>query len=161
MLSIIQHGDPKLLQPAKPVVHFDSSLQQLSNEMMALMLSHSGVGIAAPQVGQPVAMFIVASQPNPRYPEAPMMQPTVMCNPSFKAIEPQRQWGEEGCLSLGKQRISIARYTKIAVRFQTLTGQWQQQIMDDFIARIFQHEHDHLQGITLVERQRIQMELAQ
>ncbi|WP_394205108.1 peptide deformylase [Shewanella waksmanii] len=161
MLNILQYGDPQLAQQANAVINFDLSLQDLVEEMMSTMQAYAGVGIAAPQVGHNLAVFILASRPNQRYPDAPLMEPCVMCNPSYQVVDEQLIWGEEGCLSLANKRFSIARFKAIEVRFQTVTGQWQQQVLSDFIARVFQHEFDHLQGITLMERQQFQMELTQ
>jgi peptide deformylase len=60
--------------------------------------------------------------------------------------------GIEGCLSIPGKRLSIARHSQIEVQYQSLDGQLQQQVLQGFVARIFQHEYDHLQGITLLER---------
>ncbi|QIJ03482.1 hypothetical protein GII14_04315 [Shewanella chilikensis] len=64
--------------------------------------------------------------------------------------------GEEGCLSLPGERVQILRHESIEVRYQDLSGEWQQEWLQGFIARIFQHEYDHLEGLTLRERLEIQ-----
>jgi len=97
-------------------------------------------------------MFIMASNPNERYPDAPLMAPIVVINPQILAASAATEVGVEGCLSIPGQRLSISRHCEIKVQFQSLDGQLHQQTLTGFVARIFQHEYDHLQGITLLER---------
>lgn len=97
----------------------------------------------------------MASRPNERYPDAPNMAPVVVVNPRIVYASSDLVDGEEGCLSVPGQRFSIQRHKTIEVRYQNLQGEWQQAELTDFIARIFQHEFDHLQGITLLERSRM------
>jgi peptide deformylase len=81
-LRLRQLGDPILTQVAEPVAEFGTpALQNLIEEMLATLKEAQGVGLAAPQVGSPLQVIIVASRPNPRYPDAPQMEPLVMVNP--------------------------------------------------------------------------------
>lgn len=151
-LTIATTGDDILTLMAEPVTVFDDKLRALAGSMLSTMLNANGVGIAATQVFSPVAMFIMASNPNERYPDAPVMSPTVVVNPKILSTSAATEAGIEGCLSIPGQRISILRHSQIEVQYQSLDGQWQQQVLNGFVARIFQHEYDHLQGITLLER---------
>ncbi len=151
-LPIAVVGETILRQVALPVVHFDASLKQLAEQMSASMVAANGVGIAAPQIHQSLALFIMASRPNERYPDAPLMEPFVVVNPQILSRSAQLEPGEEGCLSVPGQRVNILRHQSIQVRYQDLHGLWQEAQFTGFIARIFQHEFDHLQGITLIER---------
>ena len=83
------------------------------------------------------------------------MAPVVVVNPQIIHASSDLVGGEEGCLSVPGQRFNILRHQAIEVRYQNLQGEWQQAELTDFIARIFQHEFDHLQGITLLERSRM------
>lgn len=148
-------GDTILAQQAVPVTVFDQHLSQLAGDMLDTMLAANGVGIAAPQIHFPLAMFIMASRPNTRYPDAPQMAPEVVINPVIEAASVELEPGEEGCLSVPDTRLEIWRHTWVQVRFQNLEGQWQNKRLEGFIARIFQHELDHLNGITLIERVRM------
>ncbi|WP_076407404.1 peptide deformylase [Shewanella sp. UCD-KL12] len=152
MLAIAQAGEPVLKQQALQVTEFDSTLSQLAKEMLDTMLQADGVGIAAPQVHQSLAMFIIASRPNARYPDAPLIEPSVVINPQIVDRSVAKVSGEEGCLSISTRRFNILRHEWIEVRFQDLSGQAYHQTLSGFLARIFQHEYDHLQGITLFEK---------
>ncbi|ABL98847.1 peptide deformylase [Shewanella amazonensis] len=145
-------GDPVLYQKAAPVTVFDDSLERLSQTLMATMLQAKGVGIAAPQIGVSQRLFIVASRPNERYPDAPLMEPMVMVNPALLSGSSEWESSEEGCLSVPGKRLSIARHRWVEAKWQDLQGNAYSGRLDGFIARIFQHELDHLDGITLLER---------
>ncbi|MFV0595186.1 peptide deformylase [Shewanella sp.] len=151
-LPIAVVGEAILRQQAIEVRDFDNALRQLAEQMAISMVAAKGVGIAAPQVHSPLALFIMASRPNERYPDAPLMNPEVVVNPQILSTSANMVSGEEGCLSVPGKRFSIWRHQTIVVRYQDLAGHWQQTELTGFIARIFQHEFDHLQGITLLER---------
>ena len=152
VLPIALVGEAILGQTAIAVQHFNAELAHLAEQMSASMEAANGVGIAAPQVHSPLALFIMASRPNERYPDAPNMAPVVVVNPQIINVSSELISGEEGCLSVPGQRFTIQRHQAIEVRYQNLQGEWQQTELMGFIARIFQHEFDHLQGITLLER---------
>ncbi|WP_137225599.1 peptide deformylase [Shewanella sp. MEBiC00475] len=151
-LTIATTGDNILTLTAEPVTVFDDALHALADNMLSTMLNTNGVGIAATQVFSRAAMFIMASNPNKRYPNAPSMAPTVVINPQILSTSTMTETGMEGCLSLPGKRLSILRHTEIEVQYQSLDGRLHQQSLSGFVARIFQHEYDHLQGITLLER---------
>ncbi|MCX7596089.1 MAG: peptide deformylase, partial [Fischerella sp.] len=111
-----------------------------------------GVGIAAPQVAQSYRVMIVASRPNPRYPDAPEMEPTAMINPKIITHSTAVVKGWEGCLSIPGIRGLVPRYEAVEVEYTDRNGKLQKQLLNGFIARIFQHEHDHLDGIVFLDR---------
>ncbi|MGL5048453.1 MAG: peptide deformylase [Shewanella sp.] len=152
LLPIALVGEAILGQTAIPVHHFNAELAHLVEQMSASMTAAKGVGIAAPQIHSPLALFVMASGPNERYPDAPTMAPVVVVNPQIINVSNELVCAEEGCLSVPGQRFTIPRHQAIEVRYQNLQGEWQEAELKGFIARIFQHEFDHLQGITLVER---------
>ena len=152
-LKITQLGHPILRSPAQPVENFtDKKLQQLIADLIHTAHAANGVGIAAPQVSQSYRLFIVASRPNLRYPHAPTMKPTAMINPRIitHSDETIRDW--EGCLSVPGFRGIIPRYQTIEVEYFNPDGQIQQEVLTDFVARIFQHELDHLNGLVFLDR---------
>jgi peptide deformylase len=152
ILPIAMIGEPILNRVAVKVSQFDASLTQLAKDMLTTMQAANGVGIAAVQVHSPLAMFVMASRPNERYPDAPITEPKVIINPQILSYSTQTQAGIEGCLSIPERRMSILRSLKIDTRYQNLKGEFIQQSFSDFEARIFQHEFDHIEGITLIER---------
>ncbi|MFP4099410.1 peptide deformylase [Coleofasciculus sp.] len=152
-LEIAQLGNPILRQLARPIDNVqDESIQQLIEDLKAQAVAANGVGIAAPQVSQSCRLFIVASRPNPRYPNAPTMEPTAMINPQLVAHSDEVVKGWEGCLSIPGIRGLVPRYQAIEVEYTNQQGKPQRQQLTDFVARIVQHEYDHLNGIVFVDR---------
>ena len=151
--TVLQLGNPLLRQIATPVTVFNSPefLDCLSS-MQTLMESGNGVGIAAPQIGVAMQIVIVASRPTNRYPDAPEMPATILCNPQLEILDPTLVKGWEGCLSVPGIRALVPRYQAIRVRFQDREGKSQQIDLKDFPARVFQHEFDHLQGLVYLDR---------
>ncbi len=153
ILEIIQLGHPILRSQAQNVDNIHSSqVQSLIDNLLATVIASNGVGIAAPQVASRDRLFIVASRPNPRYPNAPEMEPTAMINPQILANSSQLVTGWEGCLSIPGIRGLVPRYQAIEVEYSDRTGKLHKQELTDFVARIFQHELDHLDGIVFVDR---------
>lgn len=152
-LEIIQLGNPLLRVPAEALstTQINVTLPLLAS-LEQIMLSHQGVGIAAPQVGESLRVFIVASRPNDRYPHAPLMEPTIMINPELLWHSDLMEKDWEGCLSIPGIRAKINRYTHIRVSYLNVLGDVIETEFTGFIARIFQHELDHLNGIVFLDR---------
>ncbi|MEO0839294.1 MAG: peptide deformylase [Cyanobacteria bacterium J06643_5] len=152
-LSIIQLGNPILRQIAKPVKQIDSAnIQKLIDDLLTTVSDANGVGIAAPQVAVGYRVFIVASRPNLRYPNAPLMEPTAMINPRIIAHSDEIVKDWEGCLSIPGIRGLVPRYQQIEVEYTDRNGNLVQQQLTDFVARIFQHEYDHFEGLVFLDR---------
>lgn len=152
-LQIIQLGDPILRSPAQVIDDIrDERIQKLIDDLIATVGLAFGVGIAAPQVAELYRLFIVASRPNPRYPNAPEMEPTPMINPKILAHSTEVVKGWEGCLSIPGIRGYVPRYQAIEVEYTNRDGKLQKQEFTDFVARIVQHEYDHLDGIVFLDR---------
>jgi peptide deformylase len=153
ILEIIQLGHPLLRSKAQVVDNIQNqSIQNLIDNLIATVGQASGVGIAAPQVAASHRLFIVASRPNPRYPTAPTMEPTAMINPKILAHSSEVEKGWEGCLSIPGIRGWVPRYQAIEVEYTDRNGKLQKQELTDFVARIFLHEYDHLDGIVFFDR---------
>lgn len=153
LLTVIQLGNPLLRQKAALVENIqDGNIQKLIADLIFTVAQANGVGIAAPQVAEQKRLFIVASRPNARYPNAPEMEPTAMINPQIIAHSTEKVKGWEGCLSIPGIRGLIPRYQAIEVEYTDGNGKLQKQEFTDFVARIFQHEYDHLDGIVFVDR---------
>jgi peptide deformylase len=151
--QIAQLGHPVLRAPVAPVIFPASdSMRSLVADMLETMRDANGVGIAAPQVFESVAIFIVASRPNPRYPNAPVMEPEVVINPEIIERSPEIVKDWEGCLSIPGLRGEVPRDRHIVARYQTIDGEVVERSFSDFVARIFQHEDDHLHGIVFLDR---------
>jgi peptide deformylase len=150
---IEQIGSPVLCHRADEIGWGDrAALQESISDLIATAKAASGVGIAAPQVGLSLRLFIIASRPSPRYPYAPTMEPTAIVNPQIIDRSGEIVMGWEGCLSVPGVRGLVPRDRAIEVTYFTADGQFVQRELTDFIARIFQHELDHLDGILFPDR---------
>jgi len=151
--QIAQLGQPILRKVAGKVDDpTDQAVQVLVDDMLATVAEANGVGLAAPQVFESMSLFIVSSHPNPRYPQAPEMVPTAMINPELLWVSDGMEKDWEGCLSIPGLRGLVPRHTRIGVRYLTRTGELREDEYGDFLARVFQHEFDHLQGIVFIDR---------
>ncbi len=147
MREIVQLGAEVLRKKSEAVadVH-DADNQRIIADMQSTLAGTQGVGIAAPQIGESKRIIIVASRPTPRYPHAPQMEPTVMINPAFEVLSDHKEKDWEGCLSIPGIRALVPRYREILIRYTDQQGNFVELKLDGFVARIFQHEHDHLEG---------------
>jgi peptide deformylase len=151
-LRIANHSHPMLRQRAKPVVSVTNPLLQTLIDNLLHTVAHAqGVGIAAPQVRQPWRLFIVASRPTDRYPNAPLMAPTPMLNPRLLDHSEAKEKDWEGCLSVVGWRGQVPRYREIEVEYGDRWGELHRRTLTGFVARIFQHELDHLEGMLFLD----------
>ena len=153
MTDILHVGHPTLRQPASRVSNVQSpEIQTLIDDLFKAVRSANGVGIAAPQVDVSLQIMVIASRPNPRYPDAPKMDPIALINPQILDRSPEMTKGWEGCLSVPQYRALVPRYQSITVKYTDRTGHLVQCTFTDFIARIFQHEYDHFLGLIFLDR---------
>ncbi|MBY6019047.1 peptide deformylase [Halomonas denitrificans] len=152
-MAIAQLGEPILRQRARPVSDATAAeIQTLWQRMLVTMEAAGGVGIAAPQVFEPLRLMIIASRPNARYPDAPQMDPVVLINPEILNTSGQLVSFVEGCLSVPGIRGNVRRPDNVEVRYLDTQGQPQQLSLSGFPARIFLHEFDHLEGRTFLDQ---------
>ena len=152
-LEIAQLGNPILRQEAAPAENvLSEKIQTLIDDMIATVLKVNGVGIAAPQVHESLRIFIIASRPNPRYPHAPSMNPLVMLNPSITGQSKDLFKDWEGCLSIPGIRGLVPRRSWLKVQYTSRSNRHEETILTDFVARIFQHEFDHIHGLVFLDR---------
>lgn len=153
LLQIAQLGQPVLRQRARSVRKIDDKdIQVLIDNLVATVMDVDGVGIAAPQVYEPKRLFIMASHPNPRYPKAPNMEPTAVINPRIIKHSSKKIKDWEGCLSLPGIRGLVPRWGWVEAEYQDRKGKVVKTQYEGFLARIFQHEYDHLEGVVFLDR---------
>ncbi|MDZ7344294.1 MAG: peptide deformylase [candidate division KSB1 bacterium] len=144
---IRKYGDPVLRKKAKPIVAFDANLQKLAAEMIETMQAAKGIGLAANQIGLTEALCVVdvglIKEGEP---------PQVFINPVILREDGKETSYEEGCLSIPEVTEEVLRKERILVRYQGLTGVAQEQECDGMLARVLQHEIDHLNGILFIDR---------
>ncbi len=153
LLQVSEMGNPILRKKAKAVSDFKNpETQHLIDNLIATVQEINGVGIAAPQVYESLRIFILASHPSARYPKAPPMKPTPVINPKILSHNQEIAKDWEGCLSVPGIRGLVSRFKTIKVEYYDRKGKKVQKSFSDFVARIFQHEFDHLEGILFVDR---------
>lgn len=143
---VIKYPDPLLARKAEPVTVFDKDLAKLVDDMFESMYAAEGIGLAAPQIAISRRIFIVdvsfGKEPRDKL---------VLINPEILSHE-GKQLEEEGCLSLPDIRDKVSRAAHVRVRAQDVTGKWFEVEGDELLARAFQHENDHLDGVLFIDR---------
>lgn len=153
LLQIAELGQLILRQKCQQVQNIkDLKIQSLIDNLIATVKEIDGVGISANQVYQKLRLFIIASHPSRRYPKAPKMTPMAMINPVLLNHSPKQTKDWEGCLSIPGIRGNIPRFKSVEAQYLTRQGKVMKKTLKGFIARIFQHEYDHISGITFLER---------
>jgi peptide deformylase len=141
-------GDPRLLRVAQPVKDFASAeLRELLADMRETMAHLDGAGLAAPQIGVDLRVVIFGFEANPRYPDADVVPFTVLINPVLTPLGADEEEGWEGCLSVPGMRGMVPRYQRLRYAGFDENGKRIEREVDDFHARVVQHECDHLDGI--------------
>jgi peptide deformylase len=139
-----------LRQPAKRVRTFDARLHRLLDNLIETMREGQGVGLAAPQVGLDQRFFVIEYPEDAERPEE-TMQRYEMINPEIVKAKGS-DVGQEGCLSLPGLAADVDRATYVLVKAQDRSGKAQRIKAHDWLARIFQHEIDHLNGVLMIDR---------
>jgi peptide deformylase len=144
--KIVKFPDPMLQQPGEPVAEFDAELRQLVADMFETMYASQGIGLAAQQVGvcKRVTVIDLSQAKDPA-------QKLVIINPEIIFRE-GKQYEEEGCLSFPEIREKVVRAAKVRIRAQDENGKWFEMDGEDLLARAFQHEIDHLDGMLFIFR---------
>lgn len=144
ILKVLVLGDPILRSRSLEVTVFDDALAALARDMHETMAAAPGIGLAAPQVGVLKRMFTFDSGDEG--------ESGAVVNPEITWSSAETVEMEEGCLSVPGQYFPLTRPKAVRMRAQDLTGTWTEREFDGLLARIFQHETDHLDGILFVDR---------
>ena len=149
---ILITGDPVLHSPALPVTDFGGDLQQLVNDLFDTMEAAPGVGLAATQVGVPLRVFVYNwVDDDDRLWRGVAVNPTLLITPT-PIGEPDDEEESEGCLSIPGERFALRRSERAVLTALDLNGKLYEIDADGWLARIFQHEYDHLNGILYADR---------
>ncbi|MGB6192802.1 MAG: peptide deformylase [Terracidiphilus sp.] len=146
ILTIVKYPEPVLQQPGEPVTDFDAELRKFVADMFETMYTSQGIGLAAQQVGVAKRITVIDLSQG-KDPE----QKLVLINPEIIHRE-GKQYEEEGCLSFPEIREKISRAAKVSIRAQNEHGKWFEMDGDELLARAFQHEIDHLDGVLFIFR---------
>ena len=146
-LEIHHLGDRVLRQPAKRVSKIDEEIRRLVREMLQTMYSSDGIGLAAPQVAVQKQVIVVDCEP-----DNAANRPIALINPKIIRSSKELCMGQEGCLSIPGVYLDVVRPTAIEVSFKDENGRPQKLKASDLLARVIQHEMDHLHGVMFVDR---------
>lgn len=152
ILPIVAYGDPVLKKMCVEIDKNHPDLEKLINDMFDTMYKAGGVGLAAPQIGKAIRLFIVDATPfDEEHPEAADFV-QVFINPTI-VEETGNNWEfNEGCLSIPGVREDVSRKEKILVRYYDQDWEYYEEEFDGIVARVIQHEYDHIEGKLFVDR---------
>lgn len=140
-------GDRVLRQPAKRITKIDDEVRQLAKQMLRTMYSENGIGLAAPQVGIHKQLLVVDCDP-----DNAATPPLVLINPEIKKESRDMCVIQEGCLSIPNVFLDVTRPEVIEVAYKDINGKPQRLVAKELLARVIQHEIDHLNGVMFVDR---------
>ena len=146
VLPIIKLGHPSLRKVAEPISEFDEALSELADNMIDTMEANEGIGLAGPQVNILKRIFVIDLSLIDE-----TLEPQAYINPEIRAADGLGTM-EEGCLSIPDVRADVDRPFALQVAYQTLSGERVEEAMDDLLARVFQHELDHLDGVLFIDK---------
>ena len=141
-LDVKRFGDPVLKSRSTPVKEFDESLERLASDMLSTMRAHEGVGLAANQVGR-LKRILVATFEEDDY---------VLVNPIVESRTEETEMAPEGCLSIPGVHVEVERAKGVAVSGMDAKGEPVRMEVEGLLARILQHEIDHLDGVLILDR---------
>jgi peptide deformylase len=146
ILKIVKYPDPVLSRPGEPVTEFDAALRKLVDDMFETTYAEKGIGLAAPQVNVSKRLTVIdlSMGKDPK-------DKLVLANPEIISSA-GKLYEEEGCLSFPEIREKVVRKAQVRVRAQDVTGKWFEMDGDDLLARCFQHEIDHVDGMLFIFR---------
>ena len=154
-LDVLTPKDPILRRKARPVIRFDSELQSLIDNMIETMREAKGVGLAAPQIGQPLRLAVIETPPDIDE-DGKDIEGTqelfVIINPEITWKSSKMIQGIEGCLSIPGWVGEVERHEAVRVKGLDRRGRKVSYRLTDYTARIFQHEVDHLEGVLYIDR---------
>ena len=158
ILPIVAYGTPVLKQKAKPV-ELNDELRRLVDDMFETMYRAEGVGLAAPQVDRSIRLFVIDPAPFARWEELDQQEREQLRKAKMAFINPQLveesgdEWTfEEGCLSIPGINEKVKRPKRITLRYTDIEGNEHTETFDGLLARVIQHEYDHIEGILFTDR---------
>ena len=143
ILDIVKLGEESLRKPSIPVAEVNDEIKQLAEDMFDTMIEADGVGLAAPQIGKNIRMFVLIADDDVR---------RVFINPQIIKTSEETGPYDEGCLSIPQVYETIERPLRVTVQAINEKGKAFTLDADGLLARIIQHENDHLDGVVFIDR---------
>ena len=159
ILPIVAYGDPVLRKVAVAIDAEFPDLEKLINNMKETMYNASGVGLAAPQIGKAIRLFLIDASPFAEDDDLSEEERTVLksfnrvfINPKILEEEGEEWLFNEGCLSIPEVREDVSRQPKITIEYQDEHFTIHTETLEGLAARVFQHEYDHIEGILFTDK---------
>ena len=146
--EVVQFPDPRLKQVSQPIAEVTDEIRELARDMIDVMYDEPGIGLAAPQVGASIRMFVIDTEWSD---EEIGQKPTVVINPEISDREGRITW-DEGCLSVPDYNAIVERDAMITLRGTDLDGKPIEERAEGLRAVCIQHEVDHLDGVLFIDR---------
>ena len=151
-LPIIYYGNPLLRKRCEPVEKITDEIRQLVEDMIVTFDLNNGIGISACQVGIPIRLFVLRNYIEQPDGELTVSEPVVYINPKITILTDETSFEQEGCLSLPDLRAQVERPLKIHIEAMNLVGEFFEEEIEGYNARVRMHENDHLNGVLFIDR---------
>jgi peptide deformylase len=151
VLPIVTYNDPVLKEKTKPVEKMDQQLENFIDDLFETMYNARGVGLAAPQVGELISVFVADADLMAEETGEPAYGPIVFINPEIKELKGEMIRLEEGCLSIPEVRDDVKRSESVVISYRDQNFDLKEQEFSGWLSRVIQHEYDHLQGILFLD----------
>lgn len=151
VLPIVTYNDPVLRKKTKPVKENSEELQTLIDDMFDTMYNSQGVGLAAPQIGKEIQLFVMDSDGITDETDEEDVGPLVLINPEIQEKSGEKIKLEEGCLSIPDVRDDVVRPDKVVIEYLDRNFDKKSITATGWVSRVIQHEYDHLQGVLFLD----------
>lgn len=153
-LPLAYYGNPLLRKKAEPIGEITEAIRQLAADMIETMDANNGIGLAAPQIGQSIRLFVLRRYAVQEDGTRVITDPYVYINPKIVEHSEEEESEEEGCLSIPKIRMQVSRPKRIKVEATDLEGKAFTHDLEGINARVVMHENDHINGVLFIDRVR-------
>lgn len=150
-MKLCYYGNPILRKRAEPVAEITQEIRDIIEGMTKIMLDNNGIGIAAPQVGVGLRIFVSIVEGQDEEGDILYMDPIAYINPEISNLSTSLSEMEEGCLSLPGLSVPVLRPLSVDIKAIDIEGNPIEKSCDDFLARHILHEYDHLEGILTID----------
>lgn len=151
-LNLRYYGDSILRKTALRIDEITPEIVQLSQDMIETMNDYQAVGLAAPQIGCLLRIYVFRDFHSISEDNYHFGPPEIAINPEISSPSKEMEEMVEGCLSLPDLHVTVKRPKKIHIRYQDIHGNWEESDLEGFIARVNMHENDHLNGVLHIDR---------
>jgi len=151
-LQLRRYDDPILRKKAEPIERITPEIEQLAKDMIETMIAANGVGLAGPQIGHLLRIFIIRDERIDGTGGYILGEPEVIINPTLSNPSEEKVVMVEGCISLPGLYVEVIRPKTIHIRYMNLKGEWVEEVLDEFRARVTMHENDHINGVLMIDR---------